>query len=113
MCGIIGYRSFDIDKLDRVRFVEALEKMNHRGPDGQGLVQKNNQLIGHVRLSIIDLEGGAQPIEIDDHVITFNGEIYNFKEIQKELIQDIILILRRIYAKQHVYCLICLCGNIL
>ena len=59
--------------------------MNHRGPDGEGLLEKDGQLIGHVRLSIIDLDGGAQPIERDNHIITFNGEIYNYRELRIRL----------------------------
>ena len=85
MCGIIGHCNFRGERLSRSLFLEALELMNHRGPDGEGLLEKDGQLIGHVRLSIIDLDGGAQPIERDNHIITFNGEIYNYRELRIRL----------------------------
>lgn len=85
MCGIIGHCNFRGERLSRSIFLEALELMNHRGPDGEGLLEKDGQLIGHVRLSIIDLDGGAQPIERDNHIITFNGEIYNYRELRIRL----------------------------
>jgi asparagine synthase (glutamine-hydrolysing) len=88
MCGIIGYKSFNGTILNKGQFIEALDKMNYRGPDGQEIVEKKGQLIGHVRLSIIDLKGGSQPMEIDDHLISFNGEIYNFKELRHSLCKE-------------------------
>lgn len=88
MCGIIGYKTFESYKLEKDQFMVALKKMSHRGPDGFGLLEKNDQLIGHVRLSIIDLEGGAQPMARDNHIITFNGEIYNFLELRASLIKE-------------------------
>lgn len=69
------------------RFVEALDRMNarlaHRGPDGAGVVAFDDCLLGHRRLSIIDLEGGKQPMcdASGERCVTFNGEIYGFKEI--------------------------------
>ncbi len=89
MCGISGFVDFS-KKTDR----SILEKMNkimpHRGPDGEGYgyYETPNATIGlgHRRLSIIDLtEGGSQPMEYNNLFITFNGEIYNYKEIKKEL----------------------------
>ena len=60
----------------------------HRGPDGEGFFVDHEAGLGHRRLSIIDIEGGAQPIsnEDDSLQIVFNGEIYNFIELRKELI---------------------------
>ena len=56
------------------------------GPDDQGLYEDERITLGHRRLSIIDLSSGAkQPMEFENFVISYNGEVYNFKEIQKEL----------------------------
>jgi asparagine synthase (glutamine-hydrolysing) len=91
MCGISGFVDFN-KKTDR----GTLEKMNrtmaHRGPDGEGYGMYNNDAaligLGHRRLSIIDLtEGGSQPQTFGSLHITFNGEIYNYEEIKKELEQ--------------------------
>ncbi len=91
MCGISGFADFN-KKTDR----DALEKMNrilaHRGPDGEGYGLYNTTGatigLGHRRLSIIDLsEGGKQPKTFQHLHITFNGEIYNYKEIKKDLEQ--------------------------
>lgn len=61
--------------------------LDHRGPDGEGFFADKKVSLGHKRLSIIDLKTGQQPIYNDDRsvVIVFNGEIYNYKEIRKEL----------------------------
>ena len=61
--------------------------LEHRGPDGDGFHFEPGVGFGHRRLSIIDLEGGKQPLYNEDHtvVVTYNGEIYNFKEIEVEL----------------------------
>ena len=87
MCGIVGIW----DYKNKIR-KEILERMRdtlvHRGSDDQGIFidEKNNIGFGHQRLSIIDLsEAGHQPMIDEDLVIVFNGEIYNFKEIRKEL----------------------------
>jgi|TARA_R110000737_G_scaffold345097_2_gene373188 asparagine synthase (glutamine-hydrolysing) len=91
MCGTTGFIDFKKNSSK-----EILEKMTdtmfHRGPDGFGLEileMKNFQLgFGHRRLSIIDLsEHSKQPMEVNGNWITFNGEIYNFKEIRAELEQ--------------------------
>lgn len=89
MCGISGFADFN-KKTDR----SILEKMNrimaHRGPDGEGYGIYNTDSatigLGHRRLSIIDLsEGGSQPQTYQSLHITFNGEVYNYAEIKKEL----------------------------
>jgi asparagine synthase (glutamine-hydrolysing) len=61
--------------------------MAHRGPDGAGLMTNANVGLGHRRLSIIDLEGGKQPLSNEDGTVTvvFNGEIYNFADIRRDL----------------------------
>lgn len=79
MCGIIG-SNFLTSNFD-----ETINLLYHRGPDAQGrFIYKNNQF-GHTRLSIIDLnEEANQPMIFDDIIITFNGEIYNYKELIEE-----------------------------
>ena len=87
MCGICGIYNFNGQAVNKV----SLEKMNHtlvhRGPDGEGYYFEKNIGLGHRRLSIIDLEGGKQPMGNEDGSIqvVFNGEIYNFLELKKEL----------------------------
>jgi len=63
------------------------ESLSHRGPDGDGFHIEPGVGFGHRRLSIIDLEGGRQPLYNEDHtvVVTYNGEIYNFKDVELEL----------------------------
>jgi asparagine synthase (glutamine-hydrolysing) len=64
------------------------DKLRMRGPDDEGFWSGEGAVFGHRRLSIIDLEGGQQPVVIDrngEHVLVFNGEIYNYKEIQSKL----------------------------
>jgi len=89
MCGISG-----IVDLNDQRVIDAsvLRKMNaaiaHRGPDGDGFHFEPGVGFGHRRLSIIDLEGGRQPLYNEDEtvVVTYNGEIFNFLEVERELI---------------------------
>jgi asparagine synthase (glutamine-hydrolysing) len=91
MCGILGYYLFN-DKgiVDKEKFLIALRKMEHRGPDDEGYWESEDKKVcfGHRRLSIIDLSVRAhQPMvsENKKYIITYNGEIYNFKEIEIEL----------------------------
>lgn len=87
MCGIYGV----IDrKVDRELAMKCLNTMIHRGPDGYGLWQEGGVTLGHRRLSILDLSSaGSQPMSYanERYWMTFNGEIYNFIEIRKELEQ--------------------------
>lgn len=83
MCGIFGFAGFeDPELLDRMGRV-----IRHRGPDGAGAYRDGRFSMGVCRLSIIDLEGGAQPIANEDGslVVCYNGEIYNYVELMKEL----------------------------
>lgn len=88
MCGICGFVYQDperrTDPADLDRMCAAIV---HRGPDDQGTFVRNNIALGMRRLSIIDLESGAQPIfnETNDCLIVFNGEIYNYRSIREEL----------------------------
>ena len=86
MCSIIGV----LDPLKKEKFKkENIFKLNnllkHRGPDNVGYYNDDIVSLGFNRLSIIDLKQGNQPIVKDNIVSIFNGEIYNFKEIKKEL----------------------------
>ena len=88
MCGIAGI----YDRTGRPIDWELLQRMtsalHHRGPDGQGYFVEGAFGLGHRRLSIIDVEGGAQPISNEDGTlqVIFNGEIYNYLELRKELV---------------------------
>ncbi len=91
MCGISGFVDFN-KKTERAVLEKMNRMLNHRGPDGEGYGIYNNDSavigLGHRRLSIIDLtEGGSQPQTFGSLHITFNGEIYNYAEIKKELEQ--------------------------
>lgn len=79
MCGILGTNFLSNS------FKDALEHLNNRGPDFNHSVKLDNKEFGHTRLSIIDLDDEAnQPMVFDDILIVFNGEIYNFKELNIE-----------------------------
>src|SRR3954466_940162 len=96
MCGIAGI----IGRLDDLNF-SALERMNnamvHRGPDASGTwfsapdVRGWGALLAHRRLAILDLSpAGAQPMvdPVTEHVIVFNGEIYNFRDLRQRLVNE-------------------------
>lgn len=87
MCGILGVVQ-PINKTNPQQFLDALNLMAHRGPDGCGVYHNPHISFGHRRLSIIDLSAHAnQPLTTgnEDLVIMFNGEIYNYKEISDGL----------------------------
>jgi asparagine synthase (glutamine-hydrolysing) len=90
MCGISGIIDLKLSKLSRVEdSIRAMNKLQkHRGPDGEGAWVSSIESVGfgHVRLSIIGLKSGHQPmISESKNVVTFNGEIYNYKELRKEI----------------------------
>jgi asparagine synthase (glutamine-hydrolysing) len=88
MCGIAGYVvSEGSAEAHRTTLERMCGLMEHRGPDGSGLEFRGQAGLGHRRLSIIDLSGGSQPMSTADGSLTvvFNGEIYNFPELRKEL----------------------------
>ena len=88
MCGIAGIFHLETAKpVDPVRVQRMIDVMPHRGPDGEGVWTAPGIGLGHRRLSIIDLHGGAQPMASEDArlIVTFNGEIYNFNTIKSEL----------------------------
>jgi asparagine synthase (glutamine-hydrolysing) len=87
MCGIFGIINRDGSPVDRDGAIRALDILSHRGPDGRGYYHEGNVFLGHARLSIIDVEGGTQPIYNEDHsiLVIANGEIYNHREIRSWL----------------------------
>jgi asparagine synthase (glutamine-hydrolysing) len=91
MCGITGKYNFKYSEpIDRSVAEEMIKVITHRGPDDEGSYfnSNGNLFLGHRRLSIIDLSTGHQPLSNEDGTIwiVFNGEIYNFPELKKELI---------------------------
>lgn len=89
MCGLVGY--FDTRgrrEIDRDLLVRMRDSLSHRGPDGSGSYAMPGVALGFRRLAIIDLAGGHQPLFNEDHsvVVVYNGEIYNFQELVRELV---------------------------
>ena len=88
MCGIAGFFDPSLSEAEaRERLDAMLGRIAHRGPDGAGTHFAGGLALGMRRLSIIDLEGGWQPVWNEDHTIgiVFNGEIYNYVELTAEL----------------------------
>ena len=90
MCGITGIVDLTGRRTIDERLLRAMNgRIGHRGPDGDGFHFEPGVGFGHRRLAIIDVEGGKQPVYNEDHtvVVTYNGEIFNFKEVEAELLQ--------------------------
>ena len=90
MCGIAGiFSQSQIASGDRQVLKRMADVMVHRGPDGEGFYFDAHVGLAHRRLSIIDLEGGKQPLSNEDGTVwvTFNGEIYNYLELREVLLQ--------------------------
>lgn len=90
MCGIAGIFHTETPKpVDPARVVRMCDAIAHRGPDGSGVWTDHGVGLGHRRLSIIDVAGSPQPMTAADGraVVVFNGEIYNFRELRRELEQ--------------------------
>ena len=90
MCGIVGVvRAGGVEPADCDRVATAVEALRHRGPDGNGVHAEARCVLGHTRLSIVDLAGGAQPMRNEDGSIlaVFNGEIWNHLELRRQLEQ--------------------------
>jgi asparagine synthase (glutamine-hydrolysing) len=90
MCGLAGVfslRSHDLPDGARNAIDVVLRALEHRGPDGSGAVERPGVILGHRRLSILDLEGGAQPLQSagSQGVIVYNGELYGFTALRDEL----------------------------
>lgn len=93
MCGINGIAALSMQTKINERDVRSmLPALHHRGPDGSGVYLDSGQRIGlgHTRLSIIDLTGGAQPMHNEDQTVwvTFNGEIFNYLELRQTLLKQ-------------------------
>lgn len=89
MCGIAGIVNFKQKEDHEALLDPMLRAMHHRGPDATGLYSSDQAGLGHARLSIIDLSGGHQPIHNETRLvwIVFNGEIFNYPELRKDLIK--------------------------
>ncbi|WP_024805869.1 asparagine synthase (glutamine-hydrolyzing) [Nocardia sp. BMG51109] len=89
MCGMVGWVGYDRDLLGHRGVVEAMtETMVCRGPDDEGVWASSHAILGHRRLSIIDREYGRQPMvsaRAPEAVLTYTGEVYNFRELRSEL----------------------------
>ena len=86
MCGLSAL--FGVDASDRSGLRNALQHMHSRGPDGEGIWGEEGVLLGHRRLAILDLDArAAQPMQspCGRYVIVFNGEIYNFRDLRRQL----------------------------
>jgi len=81
MCGIAGFNWMNQSALE-----DMVESLRHRGPDDRGFYLDDHASLGHTRLSILDLsEKGHQPMHFENLSIVYNGEIYNFHQLRKEL----------------------------
>jgi asparagine synthase (glutamine-hydrolysing) len=90
MCGIAGYAGRQVGYApEMARLRHMCDSIEHRGPDDEGVGIVDHVALGMRRLSIIDLAGGSQPMFNEDRTVrlTFNGELYNYKELRKELLQ--------------------------
>ena len=88
MCGIAGFTTFAAADYDRQAVIRKMTAaVRHRGPDGDGYFQDPSVVLGHCRLAIIDLPGGAQPMpdRTDRYQLLYNGEVYNYLELRAEL----------------------------
>src|SRR6516162_9383304 len=87
MCGIAGFVNREGQGADRAILERMTATLAHRGPDGDGFHVSGPVALGHRRLSIIDVAGGAQPLANEDGTVwvTYNGELYNELELRREL----------------------------
>ncbi|MCL4499239.1 MAG: asparagine synthase (glutamine-hydrolyzing), partial [Chloroflexi bacterium] len=87
MCGIAGTLNLDNSRVDKRALHRMMGSLVHRGPDDEGIYVDGPVGLGFRRLSIIDLEGGHQPLSNEDGSIwiIFNGEVYNFQELRQDL----------------------------
>ena len=87
MCGICGEFKFNKSEFDDIRLTKLMDSIANRGNDSKGTYKEKNIFLGHHRLSIIDTSDKSnQPMKINDLVIIFNGVIYNYKKLRKNLI---------------------------
>ncbi len=91
MCGIAGWFARAPDaRPDRAALERMTRALAHRGPDGAGLTEAGACALGHRRLSIVDLAGGAQPMQTPDgrYTMTYNGEVYNHADLRARLTRE-------------------------
>lgn len=106
MCGVAGVFGRNVSSEDEDVVLEMIKSLKHRGPDNIGIYVSKNCILGHARLSILDLSSDAnQPMadSKDEIVITFNGEIYNFKVIRKKLEQKYVFKTRNSDTETIIY----------
>lgn len=86
MCGIAGVMRLDGAVTDAAPAVAMMQRLRHRGPDGQGVWAQGPVALAHTRLAVIDLQGSEQPMR-DDHgrVIVYNGEVFNYRDLRARL----------------------------
>src|ERR1019366_4522438 len=89
MCGIAGYLTIDRIVPDGMLVKRMCDRLIHRGPDGEGYYCAPGVSLGHRRLSLIDVSGGSPPMGNEDGSlqVVFNGEIYNFLELRRDLVE--------------------------
>src|SRR5215831_5406958 len=87
MCGIAGFLHTDRVSADERIVRRMTDLIAHRGPDASGCCVRGEVALGHRRLSIIDLSTGGQPMSNEDDSvwITFNGEVYNYRDLRRRL----------------------------
>ena len=88
MCGINGIYGFDNPAMAKKVLQSMNDRIDHRGPDAEGIFTDHNIALGHRRLSIIDPDPTSnQPFKSEDgnYILVFNGEIYNYREIKAKL----------------------------
>jgi asparagine synthase (glutamine-hydrolysing) len=88
VCGIAGVASSEPQGVSPELLARMAAVLRHRGPDGYGYYAGARVGLAHVRLSVIDLAGGAQPLANEDGrvLVTYNGEVYNYRELREELL---------------------------
>lgn len=87
MCGITGWYSDNHQKQDKKIIKKMTKSLKYRGPDQKGYYINNKILLGHRRLSIIDLKNGRQPMTYKGYTIVYNGELYNTEDLRTKLKQ--------------------------
>lgn len=86
MCGIVGIYSKSLDRItSKNLLLDMTSVLQHRGPDSWGYYASSEMMLGQTRLSIVDVSSGHQPMQIGDYIINYNGEIFNYIELRKEL----------------------------
>lgn len=86
MCGFAGWYSLKKHTRNNKRIIKKMTKtLKYRGPDQKGFYYSDHLLLGHRRLSIIDIKNGKQPMTYDGYTIVYNGELYNTDEIRQKL----------------------------